>query len=173
MKRWISKTSITAGLLTIYLILTIPAISRQFIDRITPSRNPQLLMDTIYNHVPAPITEALTWLRVTGPGPVTKNPVVLTDPAIPIEVLVPVFTGLPSFSGHPIHTLYPDVKEAKRQEFFGGKMNVKDSEQFLKDHRIGYILTSPTRKLSMNLKKVFSNDSVVIYKSTNDKSTNK
>ena len=171
LKNIVTLTTIRVALIALYLLLTIPAIARQFTERITPAQNPQLLMDTIYNHVPAPITEALTWIRVTGLNPVSQS-VVLVDPAIPIEVLVPVFTGLPSFSGHPIHTLYPDVKEVKRQEFFGGKMSPKDAEQFLKDHRIGYIITTPARRLPLNLRKAYDNTTVTIYKSTNGKSTN-
>ncbi|MDP1722103.1 MAG: hypothetical protein Q8L37_02745 [Candidatus Gottesmanbacteria bacterium] len=168
LKNKVTLTTIRVALLLAYLILTIPAISRQFIDRITPARNPQLLMDTIYNHVPAPIADALTWLRVTGPGPVIERPVVLVDPAIPIEVLVPVFTGKISFSGHPIHTLYPDVKEAKRQKFFGGKMSETEANQFLKDHRIGYIISKPISPTLADYSKfvtmVFQNDVIAIFK---------
>lgn len=160
----IHVNAIRVVFIALYLFLTIPAIARQYVDRITPARNPQLLMDTIYNHVPAPITEALTWLKVTGRDPVS-HPVVFVDPAIPIEVLVPVFTGLPSFSGHPIHTLYPYDKEAKRQEFFDGTLNEKEAMQFLKDHRIGSIITIPSRQWSMSLQKVFTNAMVTIYKS--------
>lgn len=166
LRRWqhtVALNTIRIVLLAVFITLSVPAIDRQFTDRITPARNPQLLMDTIYNHVPAPITEALSWLKVTGLNPVNSAPVVLVDPAIPIEVLVPVITGLPSFSGHPIHTLYPDVKEAKRQEFFGGKMSTKDAEQFLKDHRVGYIVTTPARQLPITLDKAFSNTMVTIY----------
>ncbi|MBI5620904.1 hypothetical protein HY949_03935 [Candidatus Gottesmanbacteria bacterium] len=186
MKRWVSKESIFAGLLTLYFFLTIPSVSRQFIDRITPARNPQLLMDTMYNHVPAPIVEALSWLKNQNPDvraydtPGVEhartcgicNIVVLTDPAIPIEVLVSVFTGLPSFSGHPIHTLYPDVKEAKRQEFFRGKMNEEETKQFLKDHRIGYIITT-TKPSSVFLKslsfikEIYQNTTITIYQPAN------
>ncbi len=166
MKKMVSKNAIYGCLIIFYLLLTVPAVYRQFIDRITPARNPQLLMDTIYNHVPAPIADALSWLKMTGRHPVSNASVVLVDPAIPIEVLVPVFTGLPSFSGHPIHTLYPDVKEAKRQEFFGGKMSPKEVEQFLKDHRIGYIITTTQyNRLDHTslFKKVYQNEMLIIF----------
>ncbi len=140
--------------LALYLVFIIPAISAQFVGRITPAQNPQLLMDTIYNHVPRPIVEALAWLKKQNQA------VVLTDPAIPIEVLVPVFTGRPSFSGHPIHTLYPDVKENFRQDFFAGRMSEVRQKQFLTEHRIGYIVSS--RELPA-FTRVFSNDTVTIY----------
>ncbi|MEK7544064.1 MAG: hypothetical protein AAB557_04300 [Patescibacteria group bacterium] len=174
LKNKYSINSIRAILIVMYLLLTVPPLAKQFTDRITPARNPQLLMDTVYNHVPTPIVEALTWIKnddsiklaagITGLNPVMERQVVLVDPTIPIEILVPVFTEKISFSGHPIHTLYPDVKEARRQEFFGGKMNKKDAAQFLKDHRIGYIITTPSRRLSISLQKVFSNTTVSIYK---------
>lgn len=147
-------------LLILYLLLTIPSISRQFIDRITPAKNPQLLMDTIYNHVPVPIVEALTWLKQEQVQSYSTRRVVLADPAVPVEVLVPVFTGKPSFSGHPIHTLYPGVKEARRQEFFGGKMNPDQAKRFIADHRIGYIISSRTLPL---FKQVYKNDRIIIY----------
>lgn len=143
-------------LLILYLLLTIPSISRQFVDRITPAKNPQLLMDTIYNHVPGPIVEALTWIKKQQ----GEGVIVLTDPAIPIEILVPVLSGKISFSGHPIHTLYPGVKEARRQEFFGGKMNPDQAKRFIADHRIGYIISSRTLPL---FKQVYKNDRIIIY----------
>ncbi len=181
MRRRFSFAVIYAGLLGLYLALTIPAVSAQLIDRITPARNPQLLIDTIYNHVPAPIAQALSWLKTHTPdvrsyatpgvdqartcGICTQ--VVLTDPAIPVEVLVPVFTGKISFSGHPIHTLYPEVKEALRQEFFGGSMTQDQARRFLSDHRIGYIVTKTPASAIMDrypfLMKVYQNDSVTIF----------
>lgn len=127
-------------LLAAYLALTLPSLSVQFIDRIGPTRNPQLLMDTIYDHVPKDIAIALDNLKQ-----LPQRGVVLTDPEIPIEVLVPVFTGKPSFSGHPIHTLYPDSKERLRQEFFAGIM--AEPKGFLTDHRIGYIITIKNDKI--------------------------
>lgn len=123
-----------AVLLAFYIATTVPSLFAQVADRITPARNPQLLMDTIYNHVPNDVASALSSLKRQP-----QRGVVLTDPAIPIEVLVPAFTGKPSFSGHPIHTLYPDVKERLRQEYFAGTM--ADPRTFLTDHRIGYIIT--------------------------------
>lgn len=160
-RKRISLFTIRAFLIALYLVFTVPSISRQLIDRTTPERNPQLLLNTIYNHVPASIVEALDWLKKHHqPG------VVLSDPAIPIEVLVPVFTGKPSFSGHPIHTLYPDVKEARRQEFFAGKM--RDPARFLSDHRIGYIIAAAHRQLpasaSALLVETYRNVALAIYR---------
>ncbi|MBI3955868.1 hypothetical protein HY339_01280 [Candidatus Gottesmanbacteria bacterium] len=140
--------------LALYGALTTVSLYGQLVDRITPARNPQLLMDTIYNHVPLSYVDALSWLKTQRQG------VVLTDPAIPIEVLVPVFSGKISFSGHPIHTLYPEVKEALRQDFFSGRMSEAQQKQFLTDHHIGYIISS--RMLS-SYTKVFSNDTIFIY----------
>ena len=139
----------------VYLALTIPSLGAQFRWRSTPSGNPQLLMDTIYNHVPADVATALGFLKNQP-----DRLVVLTDPGIPIEVLVPAFTGKPSFSGHPIHTLYPDVKEKLRQDFFAGRMNPTQAAKFLSDHRIGYIINS--RTLS-GYQKRFSNATLSIY----------
>ncbi|MBI4066679.1 hypothetical protein HY411_03100 [Candidatus Gottesmanbacteria bacterium] len=171
----ISLYTMHALLLALYLIFTVPAMYRQLMDRTTPARNPQLLMDTVYNHVPAPIVEALTWLKrqpqtvppaARSPASRGESVVVLVDPQIPIEVLVPVFTGKISFTGHPIHTLYPDVKETLRQQFFTGLMS--SPQMFLSDHRIGYIIAAPTRVLPplvlSLVTQVYKNTSVTIYK---------
>ncbi len=149
-------------LLLIYLFLTIPALYHQGIDRITPYRNPLLLMDTMYNHVPVKTVEGLRFLATLPPA--ENAPVVLTDPHYPIEVLVPVFSGKISFSGHPIHTLYPNEKEALRQRFFGGNMNTEEAKIFLTNHRVGYIIAAPNANLPFPfLSKVYQNKEMVIF----------
>lgn len=153
------------GAIVLYALFTIPSLSAQFMDRITPARSPLLLLDTIYNHVPRAIVDGLTFLKTQKTE--DARSVVLTDPKIPIEVLVPVFTGKISFSGHPIHTLYPDVKEGLRQQFFNGSMDESSAKTFLTNHRIGYVIAPPKTKMVYPfLMRVFENESLVIYKVT-------
>jgi len=116
----------------LYSVFTIPALATQIQARANTSE---------LNYVPMTVIEVLVQLKVTGPGPVMEHSVVLTDPALPYDVLVPTFTGLPSFSGHPIHTLYPGVKEKLRRDYFAEKMTPDEQKQFLKDHRIRYVIT--------------------------------
>lgn len=146
----------------IYLLLTVPPLIAQ-IDRHTkPASNPLLLMDTIYNHVPKSVIDALTWLR--RQRNLSDAEIVLADPAAPFEVLVPVLSLKPSFSGHPLHTLYPDVKEQLRQRFFRGQMNETQAQEFVKNHRIGFVVASPTTQLTYPfLKRIYTNDDLYLY----------
>lgn len=147
--------------LLLYSILTIPSFAGELQTRITPSTNPGVLMDTEFNHVPRPVAEALTWL---GRQPTDRaRPVVLVDSRKRIEILVPAFADKTVFSGHPLHTLYPEVKEKLRRDFFSGTMTIDQQKLFLTNHRIGYIITTPTSVLP-SFKKVFSNDAITIYK---------
>lgn len=171
---WINTRIRISILILLYTLLTIPSFTHELLTRITPATNPGVLMDTEYNHVPMPVVEALIWL---GHQPTDPNhPVVLVDSNKRIEILVPAFADKTVFSGHPVHTLDPEVKEKLRQDFFGGVMTMYQQEQFLVDHRIGYIITATNRALSslpsFNLTQVYKNTAVAIYKYGNDKSTN-
>ncbi len=143
----------------LYALLTIPSFTRELRARITPETNPGVLMDTEFNHVPRPVVAALTWLGAQPTDP--DRPVVLVDSNKRIELLVPAFADKTVFSGHPVHTLYPSVKESLRQRFFAGGMSEIETSNFLTAHRIGYILSSRTLPF---LNKVFSNDTINIYK---------
>lgn len=145
----------------LYSILTIPSFARELRGRITPLTNPGVLMDTEFNHVPMPVVAALTWLGRQPTDP--SRPVVLVDSKKRIELLVPAFADKTVFSGHPLHTLYPEVKEKLRKDFFEGRMTEDQQKQFLANHRIGYIITTPAAMLGP-FKKVFTNDALTIYK---------
>lgn len=155
------KRSMIIVALLIYTLLTVPSFTRELRMRITAATNPGVLMDTEYNHVPLPVIEALNWLDRQPTDP--NRPVVLVDSMKRIEILVPVFTNKTVFTGHPVHTLYPEIKEQLRQDFFNGTMDGEKQKQFLSDHRIGYIITTPTGMVP-SLNKVFSSDAIVIYK---------
>lgn len=148
-------------LILLYALLTIPTFASELRGRITPATNPGVLMDTEFNHVPLPVVTALTWLERQPTDP--SRPVVLVDSNKRIELLVPAFADKIVFSGHPLHTLYPEVKEKLRRDFFEGRMTEDQQKQFLTNHRIGYIITTPTGVFPF-FKKVFSNDTVTIYK---------
>lgn len=152
-------------LVILYLLLTIPSLSVQVNSRTNPKYNSIIASDL--NHVPKPVVVALVWLKLELRG---ENLVVLTDPSLPYDVLVPTITGLPSFTGHPIHTLYPEIKEKLRRDFFAGKMNPEHMRQFLSDHRIGYILSSRTLPPSTSsfLTETYRNTAVAIYKYDRD-----
>lgn len=84
-------------------------------------------------YIPRNIVTSLTSLSGTG--------VVLTEYSSPYDVIVPAFTRRKTFTGHPIHTLYPDVKNALRRAYFSGDMPTDQKQQFLKDHGIDTIWT--------------------------------
>lgn len=147
--------------LLLYSILTIPSFAGELRGRIAPATNPGVLMDTEFNHVPMPVALALTWLGRQPTDP--SRPVVLVDSNKRIEILVPAFADKTVFNGHPLHTLYPEVKEKLRQDFFEGRMTEDEKNKFLINHRIGYIITTPAAILGP-FKKVFTNDAITIYK---------
>lgn len=140
----------------IYMLFTLPALYSQLDMHANPKLNPILSSDL--NHVPKPVTEALAWLK----NQPEVNSVVLTDPSLPYDVLVPVFTGKISFTGHPIHTLYPDIKESLRKQFFYGTMSESDAKQFLTKHRIGWIISS--KKTIPLTTRVFSNEQLSVFR---------
>lgn len=113
-------------LLALYAVGTVPALFLQVQGRMT---------DQKFNYIPTAVIQGLSKLQSQPEG------VILVNPAIPYDVLIPVFTGHPSFTGHPIHTLYPDVKERLRQNYFSGRMTDAQAKQFLIDHRIVYVIT--------------------------------
>lgn len=146
-------------LILLYALLTIPSFTRELAARITPATNPGVLMDTEFNHVPMPVVSALTWLGGQPTDP--SRPVVLVDSNKRIEILVPAFADKIVFSGHPLHTLYPEVKEKLRKDFFEGKMTVEEQKQFLTNHRIGWII-SQKKQISF-ASPVFTNDELTIF----------
>ena len=111
--------------LVAFALLTIPSLFTQIQAR----QGAQHL-----NSIPQAVTEKLMSLEALPPG------VILMNPSLPYDAIVPVFTRHPSFTGHPIHTLYPDVKERLRQDYFAGRMNTEQQEQFLRDHRIVHVI---------------------------------
>ncbi|MEK9143900.1 MAG: hypothetical protein AAB481_04735 [Patescibacteria group bacterium] len=143
----------------LYALLTIPSFAGELRGRLAPSTNPGVLMDTEFNHVPRPVAEALTWLGRQPTDP--SRPVVLVDSRKRIELLVPAFADKTVFSGHPLHTLYPEVKEKLRRDFFEGSMTEDQQKQFLTNHRIGWIITPKKQIPFASL--VFTNDELTIF----------
>lgn len=96
--------------------------------------------------------------------------VVLTDPTLPYDAMVPIRSGKRSFTGHPVHTLFPQVKEQLRQQFFMGAMDETTARQFLKDHAIGYIMasTQATKTLPSYpfMKSSHYNEDITLYEIT-------
>ncbi len=161
------KTLALLSAFSIYLLHTIPANYKQISNRITPFENYWLLMDTQYNHVPNDFIDAFAWLKNQN-EPENKK-VVLSDDVLRVEILIPVFTEKISFLGHPLHTLYPDVKESLRNRFFTNAMSEDEIQSFFPNHRIGYIITSPTnsRVPTTAMKYVtigYENEKIRIYK---------
>jgi hypothetical protein len=154
-----NKRLIIVLLSLLYALLTIPSFTRELTARITPSTNPGVLMDTEFNHVPLPVVTTLTWL---GRQPTDPNrPVVLVDSSKRIELLVPAFADKTVFSGHPVHTLYPEVKEKLRRDFFDGNMSIDQQKQFLANHRIGWII-SPKKHIPF-ASLVFTNNELSVF----------
>jgi hypothetical protein len=114
------------------------------------------------NYVSRPIVEGISQLEKEPDG------VVITDPILPYDVLVPVFARHPSFTGHPVHTLYSDVKERLREEFFAGTWSEVQAHQFLANHRIVYVIAGPEGYIAYptSLSEIFRNETLIIYKAT-------
>jgi hypothetical protein len=113
-------------LLALYVLVTTPVLASQVGSRMTPQP---------LNYVSRPVVDGISQLEKEPDG------VVLTDPLLPYDVLIPVFAQHSSFTGHPIHTLYPEVKERLREEFFSGIWSEEQTREFLTNHRIGYVIT--------------------------------
>ncbi|MBI3577133.1 hypothetical protein HY086_03805 [Candidatus Gottesmanbacteria bacterium] len=161
---WNLEFGIWNLLMILYLLFTLPALYSQINARANPALH-TFFSETLrsnLNHVPKPVVDALSWIKQQPDG---GRPVVLTDPALPYDILVPVFTGKISFTGHPIHTLYPQVKENLRSDFFTSRMSPDRAKQFLTDHRIRFIVTKPTSVYLpyLFLKKSFENDAIAIF----------
>jgi hypothetical protein len=150
--------SLTVGIM-LYALFTIPSLVAQVQARTLPLTNDPVLLTL--NHISP---EVISGMRHIDPK--QKTGVVLTDPAIPYDVIVPIYSGLPSFTGHPIHTLYPGTKELLRQQFFTRRMSDADAKQFLTNHNIAWILTTPERLSTISsypfLTKTFANATLVI-----------
>src|SRR3989344_9386084 len=134
-------------LIALYLMLTIPSLWVQTTSRTSPEN---------LNHLPLSVARALAFLKSQK-----EDFVVITDPQLPYDVIVPALTKKRSFTGHLIHTLYPDVKERLRNEFFWGQMDDHSALQFLKDHDIGYVFSMQIPRYSF-LKTVYSQHNIII-----------
>lgn len=149
--------------ITIYMLLTIPSIISQITARTIPLATDTKLI--ALNHISYDVVYALTTIQNSP-----NDGIVLTDPALPYDVVVPAMTGKKSFTGHPIHTLYPDTKERLRQQFFHGQMDAQRAEQFITDHHIVYIITTPSSTSFLHaypsIKPLFTNNAVAIFKRT-------
>ena len=115
-----TKKYVLVLLMILYSVFTIPSFMGQIESR--------MHAPTSLNYVPQEVIRRMK--TMVGDG------VVLTNPNTQYDVLIPVFTGRKSFTGHPIHTLYPDVKEALRKNYFAGEMTDEEKKQFLTDHNI-------------------------------------
>ncbi|KKU83562.1 hypothetical protein A2973_03770 [Candidatus Gottesmanbacteria bacterium RIFCSPLOWO2_01_FULL_49_10] len=161
----VSSRLVCISLLGLYILFTLPSYIIQIQARIDPKTNPNLLMDTRYNHVPKTVSDTLLAL---GGLPTNPNyPVVLVDSTDRIEILVPVFADKIVFTGHPVHTLYSDTKELLRSQFFSGAIYGEEAVTFLNAHRIGFILLG-TQNHAVSLPqslftKVFTNEEFTIY----------
>lgn len=163
------KTRAIVGIFVLlYLILTIPSLVHELVNRISPAYNPNLLLNTKYNHIPMPIVDALGFLGSLPTDP--ARPVVLVDNNEPIEILVPAFANKIVFSGHPLHTISPDIKESLRKKFFSNQMDEASARTFLQSHRISYIVASNSDATHEALRQLhfltllYSNPTIVIIK---------
>jgi len=118
----------------VYAAFTIPAAIKEVLMRI----NDPMLIESVYlNHTPVSVVNTLKSFQEMK----QDNYVVLAQKELGIDLLVPLYTNRTSFMGQPIHTLYPNEKEAVRQNFFEGGMTADEKRKFLTDHRIGYAIT--------------------------------
>jgi len=144
-----------------YLTYTIPANIAQIKLRIN---DPNLTLSAFLNHTPIDVIKGLKTIKTMKPN--TKINVIMPEESLGIDLLIPLYTGYASFLGQSIHTLYPDVKNALRKQFFSETMTEKEALQFLTNHSIGVIITATTSSLAKNylfLTKTFSNNSLTIY----------
>ena len=127
-----------------------------------------MLLTTEYNHVPMETADAFAFLLDQPTD--ERRPVVLMDSEWRYEVLVPVLANKVSFSGHPIHTLFYEDKERLRDEFYAGFWSEGQVQEFLDDHRIGYVVASPTTGATdyvsglPMLQEIYTSPTVNIYK---------
>lgn len=161
------KPKVTLFFLTaLVLLLSLPGFVLQVDNRISPAKNPFLLLDTQYNHIPPQIITALQWLSGQSDNPV--RPVVLVDTNFRIEILVPAFANKTVYSGHPVHTLDPDAKEVLRNTFFNTNITADQAKAFLTAHRIGFVISKgggqPHFAAFPFIKKVFENTGIAIFK---------
>lgn len=119
-----TKTNRLALFIIFYAIFTLPSLVYQIEARMQAPKS--------LNYVPQDVVKQLHAIASDG--------VVLTHPSLPYDILVPVFTGNKTFTGHPIHTLYPELKEDLRKNFFSGRMTEEEKKQFIIDHNITTII---------------------------------
>ncbi len=148
-----------------YLVFTIPADIAQITLRIN---DPNLAFAALLNHTPIGVIKGLQTIKTMKPN--TKLNVIIPEENLGIDLLIPLYTGYKSFLGQSIHTLYPEVKNNLRKQFFSETMTEKEALQFLTNHSIGVIITAPNSPLSKHysfLTKTFSNNSLTIYTVSN------
>lgn len=145
----------------IYLAYTMPANIAQITLRIN---DPNITLAAFLNHTPIDVIKGLTAIKTIKPN--TKLNVIMPEESLGIDLLIPLHTGYKSFLGQSTHTLYPDVKNTLRRQFFSETMTEKEALQFLTNHSIGIIITTPNSPLLKHypfLTKTFSNNSLTIY----------
>jgi len=99
--------------------------------------------------------DSFKWLNSNS----EKGSVVLAD--MRLSNFIPVFTSNKVFVGHWDQTLYPEEKRKLCKRFFSSEV----SENVLKKYAVSYILCDKKLKVAQKyVKKVYSNDSVAIYK---------
>jgi len=148
-----------------YLAYTVPANIAQITLRIY---DPNLAVATFLNHTPIDVIKGLKTIKTMKPN--TKRNVILSEESLGIDLLIPLHTGYKNFLGQSTHTLYPDVKNTLRRQFFSETMTEKEALLFLTNHSIGVIITTPNSPLSKYypfLTKTFSNNSLTIYTVSN------
>ena len=121
-----------------YLVFTIPADIAQITLRIN---DPNLAFAALLNHTPIGVIKGLQTIKTMKPN--TKLNVIIPEENLGIDLLIPLYTGYKSFLGQSIHTLYPEVKNNLRKQFFSETMTEKEALQFLTNHSIGVIITAP------------------------------
>ena len=142
-----------------YILCTIPSFISQIGNRLTPLQENQV--DHTLNHL-SPSVSAL--LVAVQQAPDTS--VVMVDPSLPYDVLIPL-TGKVTFTGHPIHTLYPQTKDALRLAFFSGSMSRNEAKNFLEAHAIRYVVWDKKRPVLPMIETLFTlryqNDLGILY----------
>jgi len=88
-------------------------------------------------------------------------------------VLSVIYSNRPVYFGQPVWTYQNQEKKQRTEEFFSGKMNACQTFQFLKEGKIGYILTENSKndftdKNYLYLDKLYEEDDIAIYKFQKD-----
>ena len=89
------------------------------------------------------------------------------------SMLSVIYSNRPVYFGQPVWTYQNQEKKQRTEEFFSGKMNACQTFQFLKEGKIGYILTENSKndftdKNYLYLDKLYEEDDIAIYKFQKD-----